>query len=404
VAHLKGWSLGQVYELLGGQTGVAVVRRSPPEVEDASLETWPAWLGLEGGEGEESEGEVGVAGCESPEGTTTGGDDDDEGNSNNNVEDNKKEDYSNNKKEDEDSIEIDELVSEGEELAAAAGLGGGNLKGVTQEVSPMDVRGGKAELSGPSVVALGKRKVEGGGGRDEREEGVQGGPSKHPCFSQAFFNVSMHNAQLGGGLRDLKDCLSFVWDHQHATEEEVQGLHNSVVQANMEVAEAARKDQEVQVGGTTGVEGEVGIGTGPGSTTSFVDKGIQWDGELLWDEDLNVLALQKRLELPAQVGSTANGVSGTRAYILSKLSRINPRYCLPPQVLKELHALEDYEESHRRLSFNLHRTLERVAININEVLPGPELTLEEQWQDMMRDLGLQEAARKEVVVDLTMEP
>ncbi|KAG6883970.1 hypothetical protein C0992_007303 [Termitomyces sp. T32_za158] len=78
-----------------------------------------------------------------------------------------------------------------------------------------------------------------------------------------------------------------------------------------------------------------------------------------------------------------DGVAGVRSFILDGLRQVQPRYRLPPQVPEGMRALEDTEETHRRISFAPRRTLECVATNLGEDVPGLELALQEQWQDMV---------------------
>ncbi|KAG6894714.1 hypothetical protein C0992_005001 [Termitomyces sp. T32_za158] len=77
----------------------------------------------------------------------------------------------------------------------------------------------------------------------------------------------------------------------------------------------------------------------------------------------------------------------------------------PRLVPKGMCVLEDAEETHHRLSFVSRRTLEHVATNLGEDVPGLELAVQEQWWDMVRSLGVievEEAAAMEV--DLMEEP
>ncbi|KAG6894722.1 hypothetical protein C0992_004976, partial [Termitomyces sp. T32_za158] len=52
------------------------------------------------------------------------------------------------------------------------------------------------------------------------------------------------------------------------------------------------------------------------------------------------------------------------------------------QVPEDMHALEDAEETHRCLFFASRWTLEQLATNLREDVPGLELAVQEQWQDM----------------------
>ncbi|KAG6870414.1 hypothetical protein C0992_000138 [Termitomyces sp. T32_za158] len=100
-----------------------------------------------------------------------------------------------------------------------------------------------------------------------------------------------------------------------------------------------------------------------------------------------------------------DGVAGVRSFILDGLCQVQPRYRLPPQVPEGMHALEDTEKTHRRLSFASWRTLERVATNLGEDVPGLELAIQEQWRDMVRSLGVIEAEEAaDMDVDLTEAP
>ncbi|KAG6873203.1 hypothetical protein C0992_008948 [Termitomyces sp. T32_za158] len=100
-----------------------------------------------------------------------------------------------------------------------------------------------------------------------------------------------------------------------------------------------------------------------------------------------------------------DGVAGTRSFILDGLRQVQPRYCLPPQVPEGMRALKDAEETHRRLSFASRWTLERLATNLGEDVPGLELAMQEQWWDMVRSLGVIEVEETEAMeVDLTAEP
>ncbi|KAG6886344.1 hypothetical protein C0992_004486 [Termitomyces sp. T32_za158] len=100
-----------------------------------------------------------------------------------------------------------------------------------------------------------------------------------------------------------------------------------------------------------------------------------------------------------------DGVAGTWLFILDSLHQVQPRYRLPPQVPEGMRVLEDAEETHRRLSFTSRQTLERLAMNLGEDALGLELAVQEQWQDMVRSLGVIEAEETEAMeVDLTAEP
>ncbi|KAG6883095.1 hypothetical protein C0992_009708 [Termitomyces sp. T32_za158] len=190
-------------------------------------------------------------------------------------------------------------------------------------------------------------------------------------------------------------------------------------------------------------EGEV-VGGGrplPGNARTWADFGAQWDGGSLADEDPDVLSLRRRLGLPLAGGLTAedlrrdverqrrwlvarvaasrvselgwirrhrellDGVAGARSFILDGLRQVQPRYRLPPQVPEGMRALEDTEETHRRISFASRRTLERVATNLGEDVPSLELAMQEQWRDMVRSLGVIEAEEAAAMeVDLTEAP
>ncbi|KAG6870978.1 hypothetical protein C0992_011999 [Termitomyces sp. T32_za158] len=193
----------------------------------------------------------------------------------------------------------------------------------------------------------------------------------------------------------------------------------------------------------------------PKDTRTWANFGAQWDGSSLADEDSDVRALRRRLGLPADGGLTAedlrrdverqrrwlvvrvatscmselgefptysrgprltllgwirqhrellDGVAGTRSFILNGLRQVQPRYRLPPQVPEGMRALEDAEETHRRHSFTSWRTLEHVAMNLGEDVPGLELAVQEQWWDMVRSLGVFEGEEEEAMeVDLTEE-
>ncbi|KAG6878970.1 hypothetical protein C0992_006225 [Termitomyces sp. T32_za158] len=100
-----------------------------------------------------------------------------------------------------------------------------------------------------------------------------------------------------------------------------------------------------------------------------------------------------------------DGVAGTWAFILDGLHQVQPHYRLLPQVPEGMRALEDAEETHRRLSFASRRTLEQLATNLGEDVPGLELAMQEQWRDMAMSLGVIEVEEMEAMeVDLMAEP
>ncbi|KAG6872148.1 hypothetical protein C0992_009843 [Termitomyces sp. T32_za158] len=210
-------------------------------------------------------------------------------------------------------------------------------------------------------------------------------------------------------------------------------------------AQGSQDEREVVGGG----------GPLPEDARTWAKFGAQWDGGSLTDEDPDVRALQRRLGLPADGGLTAedlrrdmerqkrwlvarvatshvlelgefptyswgprltlpgwirrhhellDGMAGARLFILNGLRQVQPRYCLPPQVPEGMRALEDAEKTHRCHSFASRRTLEHVATNLGEDVPGLELAVQEQWWDMARSLGVFKGEEKEAMeVDLTEE-
>ncbi|KAG6887221.1 hypothetical protein C0992_013298 [Termitomyces sp. T32_za158] len=100
-----------------------------------------------------------------------------------------------------------------------------------------------------------------------------------------------------------------------------------------------------------------------------------------------------------------DGVAGARLFILDGLRQVQPRYRLPPQVPEGMRVLKDMEETHHCLSFASWRTLEHVATNLGEDILGLELAVQEQWQDMVRSLGVIKAEKVAAMdVDLTEAP
>ncbi|KAG6883670.1 hypothetical protein C0992_008156, partial [Termitomyces sp. T32_za158] len=368
-------------------------------------------------------------------------------------------------------------------------------------------------IAGPSVVALGKRRVRDNskgedelgpskrprsdGGGDESGGGVEGrmvlrapAPSLPP-FSCVFFplsgrldeaaSLSLQNARLEAANSMLQaevERLSaqyrvalhrLVEDQQERRAAQDDVLHVREVVDALE-AEVARLQGRGEHGGSAprlmGLRG--------GAFQKLQDAGVQWageedgraqgsqgeqevwDGGSLADEDPDVRALQRRLGLPADGGLTAedlrrdverqrrwlvvrvatshvselgefptysqgprltlpgwicrhrkllDGVAGTRSFILNGLCQVQPHYRLPPQVPEGMRALEDAEETHCRHSFASRRTLERVATNLGEDVPGLKLAVQEQWWDMARSLGVFEEEEEEAMeVDLMEEP